>query len=175
MQLVRVLEGICFASGSIIWEGTVLGGKRWKWRLMSWWMLGDLQKLIGIYWRNHRWWDLKRGYWTLLSDHLNRITHHVTWKKVRHIPASQPIQTPVRLKRASSHRQHVLAPHLLYGISNNVTLDNLSTSPNATPGTYSAHTKCTHFPTSVSLKIPPAIEIKCYQYKSLKLNMWLSS
>ena len=77
-----------------------------------------------------------------------------------HIPASQPIQTPVLAKRCSSQREQAFAPHLLYGISNSVTLESLSTSPNATPGTYRAQTRWTHLPTSVSLKIPPVEEMK---------------
>ena len=40
--------------------------------------------------------------------------------------------------------EHTLAPHLEYCISNNVTLVSRSTFPNATPGTYSAHTRWTH-------------------------------
>lgn len=91
-------------------------------------------------------------------------TYHVTWKYVLHIPASQPMHTPVLEKRSSSHKEQVRAPHLLYGISNSVTLERRSTSPNATPGTYKAQTKCTHFPTSVSLNIPPA------RYKYLFTN-----
>lgn len=83
--------------------------------------------------------------------------YHVTWKYVRHIPASHPIQTPVLANRSSEHREQTFAPHLLYGISKSVTLERRSTSPNATPGTYKAHTKCTHFPTSVSLNIPPEL------------------
>lgn len=52
-------------------------------------------------------------------------------------------------KPISSHGEQLLAPHLLYGISNNVTDVNWSTSPNATPR--HIHTRC--LSTSVSLNI----------------------
>lgn len=47
--------------------------------------------------------------------------YHVTWKKVLHIPASQPIQTPVLLSQGSEHNAQDFAPQRLYGISNKVT------------------------------------------------------
>lgn len=72
--------------------------------------------------------------------------------------------TPVLANLSSSHKTHVLAPHLLYGISKRVTLVKPSTSPKATPGTYKAHTKCTHLPTSVALNIPPEIQ---YSYNNI--------
>lgn len=49
------------------------------------------------------------------------------------------------------------------------------TSEKATPGTYSAHTRCTQAPTSVSLKMPPKNILELLQYKAtfifyLKVN-----
>ncbi len=46
--------------------------------------------------------------------------------------------------------EHTFAPHFEYGISRSVTGLNKSTSPNATPGMYRAHTTCTHLQKQVT-------------------------
>lgn len=74
----------------------------------------------------------------------------------------------------SLHKVQLLLPHRGEVFANNITLLKLLTSPNVIPGTYKAHTKCTHFPQSVSLNIPPKIKylkLKSYTYYCKKNNL----
>jgi hypothetical protein len=95
------------------------------------------------------------------------LSYQVTWKLDLHIPASHPIVTPVQLNLISLHKLHRLLPHRGVVFANNITLLRLVTSPKVIPGTYRAHTKCTHFPQSVSLNIPPKTKFINSSYKKI--------
>ena len=71
-------------------------------------------------------------------------THHVTWKELLHMPASQLMHTPVRLWPSSSHSWHSLLPHLPAATRSSVTPDNSVGSTYSIPGVYNPHTTCTH-------------------------------
>lgn len=71
--------------------------------------------------------------------------YYMPFQKVLHWISGQPLNiNPTKKMVWSNFDQKILNFRIL-------------TSPKATPGTYRAHTKWTHLPTSVSLNMPPLL------------------